>query len=136
MGGVVGSLQASPISSYKSNKQDNYVALTFPVAVSFRNSGLFNTASPTTGPVRNSVNAAIRSDEVYVYDNTIPGVNKSPVTYYFSNGAWRKFISGGSSVDAGDDIAFQPGSGVIIRRGIDASGPRSVNWSFSPSISP
>ena len=97
MGGVVGGLQVSPISSYNSNKQDNYVAITYPVAVSFRNSGLVNTTSPATGPVRNSVNAAIRSDEVYVYDNTIPGVNKSPVTYYFSNGAWRKFVTGGST---------------------------------------
>ncbi len=132
MGGVVTGPQATPVSSYASNKQDNFVALSYPVAVSLRNSGLVNTASPSVGVVRNSVNAAVRTDEVYVYDNTVAGINKSPLTYYYSNGAWHKFVTGGSAVDAGDDIVFQPGSGVIIRRGLDAGGPRSVNWSFAP----
>lgn len=132
MGGVVTGPQATPVNSYTANKQDNFVALSYPLAVSLRNAGLVNTVSPSSSVVRSSVNAAVRTDEVYVYDNTVPGINKSPVTYYYANGAWRKFVTGGSAVDAGDDIVFQPGSGVIIRRGLDNSGPRSVNWSFAP----
>jgi uncharacterized protein (TIGR02597 family) len=132
MGGVVTGPQATPVSSYATAKQDNYVAFSYPVAVSLRNSGLVNTTSPSTGVVRSSINAAVRTDEIYVYDNTVPGINKTPVTYYYANGAWRKFVTGGSTVDAGDDIVFQPGTGVVIRRGLDSSGPRSVYWSFVP----
>lgn len=132
MGGVVTGPQTTPVNSYAANKQDNFVAFSYPLPVSLLNSGLVNTATPSAGAVRSSVNAAVRTDEIYFYDNTVPGINKSPVAYYYSNGAWRKFVTGGSVVDVGNDIVFQPGSGIIIRRGVDASGPRSVNWTFAP----
>ncbi len=132
MGGVVTTPQTTPVNSYASNKQDNFIALSYPVPVSLNNSGLFTSAASSTNIVRSSANAALRIDEVYVYDNTVPGINKPSTTYYYLNGAWRKFVTGGSVVDSGNDIIFQPGSGVIIRRGLDASGPRSVNWTFTP----
>jgi len=132
MGGVVTTPQTSPVNAFATNKQDNFVALTYPVPVTFNQSGLFTSTVSTTNAVRSSANAALIVDEVFVYDNTVAGINKSPTTYYFSGGAWRKFVSGGSLVDSGNDIVFQPGSGVIIRRGVDSAGPRSVDWTFTP----
>jgi len=127
MGGVVTASQSTPISSYPSAKQDSFVALTYPVAVSLANSGLF-----ASGVVRASPNSLSRLDEVYVYDNNVVGINKSPsATYYYFNGAWRK-IGQSNSIDAGGDQVFKPGTGVIVRRGLDASGPRSVTWTYAP----
>jgi uncharacterized protein (TIGR02597 family) len=127
IGGVVTTSQSAPISSYPSAKQDNFVALTYPIAVSLANSGLF-----ASGVVRASPNSLSRLDEVYVYDNNVAGINKSPsATYYYFNSGWRK-IGQSNSIDASGDLVFKPGTGVIIRRGLDSSGPRSVNWIYSP----
>jgi uncharacterized protein (TIGR02597 family) len=130
MGTVPTKAQTSPIVSYSTNKQDNFIAITFPVPVALRDLGLATSNTLSTA-VRSSASVANRIDEVFVFDNTAPGTNKPPAaSYYFRAGAWRKF---GASVsqDFGSDL-LQPGSGVILRRGVDTAGPRSVNWVYTP----
>ena len=122
--------QATPVASYATGKQDNYIALSFPVPVALRDLGLATTDSTSTA-VRESASVANRIDEVFVFDNTATGTNKAPAaTYYFRGGAWRKFGSS-ISTDFGGDL-IPPGTGVLLRRGVDAAGPRSVTWTYTP----
>jgi uncharacterized protein (TIGR02597 family) len=122
--------QASPVTSLAASKQDNFVAVSFPVPVALRDLGLF-TSSSLSSAVRESASVGNRIDEIFVFDNAVAGINKAPsATYYYRAGAWRKF---GSLItqDFGGDL-LQPGSGVILRRGVDTAGPRSINWTYTP----
>jgi uncharacterized protein (TIGR02597 family) len=130
MGGVPGTPQVAPVNSYPGNQQDNFLALTFPVAVTLNNLGLVG-SNASTSPIRPSTSVFNLVDQILVFDNTVPGINKSAsATYFYLNNAWRKFGSP-LTTDFGGDV-LQPGSGLILRRGVDSSGPRSLDWQYTP----
>jgi len=61
-----------------------------------------------------------------VFDNAATSRNKSAIgSYYFSGGFWRKLGTPGT--DAGGDLVFQPGTGIIIRSGTASSGAIWLN---------
>jgi len=105
-------------------KQDNLIALPRPGPVSLSQSGLIE-----SGAFRPSISAGNRLDELFIFDNTTLGKNKSAAaTYYYLNGGWRKVGSG--NTDVGGDIVFQPGTGVILRSGAGASGVWTNNANY------
>ena len=73
-----------------------------------------------SGAFKASSSLASHADEIYVYDNSSLGKNKTiGAIYYYWSGAWRK--SGFGTIDFGDDLVFTAGSGVIIRAAPAAS---------------
>jgi len=123
-GSVLMSKWAVPLAKSPSTKQDNAAALPRPVPVTLTESALFESgafaASPTPGN---------RTDELLTFDNTITGINKSASsTYYYWNGAWRRV--GAGTADVGTDVAFAPGTGVIIRKN---TGSGTALWLKPPT---
>jgi uncharacterized protein (TIGR02597 family) len=93
------------------SRQDNILALPRPASPSLNASGLIESEA-----IRPSPSPLNRMDELFVFDNSIPGKNKAAsATYYYWNGAWRKV--GAGSADFGLAEIFTPGSGFIIRSG-------------------
>jgi uncharacterized protein (TIGR02597 family) len=130
MGGVMTGAQTAPVNSYPAAKQDNLLAAPYPVAVSLRNSRLIE-----SGAFRVSASALAQTDQLLVFDNTAAGINKgASAIYYYFNNAWRK-VGSSAATDFGDDQVFKPGSGVVIRKGADATGPKSSQWTFTPPAS-
>jgi len=123
LGGVITTPQSTPINSYQTTAQDNFVALSYPVDTTLNNLGLSSTFVPST--------AFSRQDQLLVFDNTTPAVNKSPsAVYYYLNGAWRQ-AGQNSSTDFGTDV-IKAGSGFIVRKAVNASGPGVADWVFTP----
>ncbi len=113
----------------QSLKQDNLLALPRPVAVSLLGAGLVDLIDPSSGPFRASPSPASKVDELMVFDNSAVSPNKSAsASYYYSGGFWRKL--GAPAVDAGGDLVFQPGTGIIIRSGTGSSG---AVWTNAPN---
>lgn len=97
--------------------QDNFIALTRPVDVTLNDLNLGGTAAfmSSTG-----TNTLTRRDQLFVFDNTATGFNKSSsATYFYHNGIWKK--SGDNDVDHGSDV-IPAGSGIRIRKYKTASG--------------
>lgn len=125
LGGVQMAPQATPLNSYPSGAQDNFVAITYPVPVSLNN---LNLVSSGVFSVSNS--PASRTDELLVFDNTTTGLNKSAAsTYYYWSGKWLKI--GNGATDVGATLVFQPGTGFVIRKAANAGGPATQMWSFT-----
>ncbi len=104
-----------PIRRLGSAGQDNLVAVSRPLAISLDNSGLLQ-----NGSFRDSPATTLLLDELLIFDNSVPGRNKAAGgTYYYWNGAWRKLGSAG--VDAGSDLVFTPGTGVVLRSSAGSS---------------
>jgi uncharacterized protein (TIGR02597 family) len=123
MGGVVTAAQSTPINFYAASAQDNFVALAYPVDTTLNNLGISSTFVPST--------AFSRKDQVLVFDNAAAAINKSPsAIYFFMNGAWRK-AGQSSSLDFGSDV-IKAGSGFIVRKAVNSSGPSTVDWVFTP----
>jgi uncharacterized protein (TIGR02597 family) len=114
---------AAPLFAIPSGKQDNYLALARPAAVTLDESGLIESGAFSPSP-----SAFIRTDELFVFDNTTTNKNKTAAaTYYYQGNAWRKF---GDLVGTWDDEpVFAPGTGFVIRK---AAGT-STNWINSPT---
>jgi uncharacterized protein (TIGR02597 family) len=128
-GAVLAGELRSFVRRNSSLRQDNYFALPRPLSVSLNGAGLVNLSDPSTGAFRESPDPFNRIDELLVFDNSLTGKNKSAAgTYYFRNGGWRKVGQG--SANKGADLVFQPGAGVIIRSGTNASG---AIWTNTPS---
>ena len=88
------------------------MAIPRALGVTLNDSGLIS-----SGAFKESIFAANRVDELLVFDNSNAARNKSAVaTYFYRNNIWRKV---GDGVDHGNDVLFQPGTGVIIRAGPD-----------------
>jgi uncharacterized protein (TIGR02597 family) len=103
-------------------KQDNVLALCRPMAVSLDDSGLVQ-----SGAFRESASPLVRTDELFVFDNTAV-LRGKPVaaTYYYWSGGWRKFGSGATNFSA--EPVLTPGSGFIVRSGAGSS----VAWENLP----
>lgn len=111
-----------PLTINSTNKQDNAIGLTRPIAVSLADSGLI--ASGAFVP-SSSLNA--HKDELLVFNNTTIGFNKSASAPYFyytnaSSVAWRQQ---GSTNDFSSSNIFLPGNGFIIRKAVAAG---SLSW--------
>jgi uncharacterized protein (TIGR02597 family) len=125
---VQGSLATSkwviPLGMSSSSKQDHPVSLPRAVGVSLRDSGLIESGAFRPSPFTYS-----RLDELLTFDNTAIGMNKSPIgTYYYWSSAWRKIGQG--ATDVGDTLVFEPGTGVIIRKGV---GTETAGWTNPPN---
>jgi len=85
-----------------------------PVPVSLDDLDLGESSAFASSP-----NVFIRNDELFVFDNSAPGINKAKsATYVFvddggSNVGWRKFPN--NTIDVGSDT-IAPGAGFIIRK--------------------
>jgi uncharacterized protein (TIGR02597 family) len=111
LGSVLPTKWRFQVTRTATSKQDNLVGLPRPAAVSLNASGLIE-----SGAFHPSATAGSRVDELLVFDNTAIAKNKSvAATYYYWSGAWRKVGLG--TADVGNDLAFLPGCGVIIRAG-------------------
>jgi hypothetical protein len=98
------------LAANPSTRQDNPVSLPRAVPLSLTQSGLFESgafnASPTPGN---------RTDELFIFDNTLTGIDRTATKiYYYGNGAWRRL--GAGTADVGGDLVFSPNVGVIIRK--------------------
>jgi uncharacterized protein (TIGR02597 family) len=123
LGSVLPTRWRFPIARQASSKQDNLLAVPRPGAVSLNASGLID-----SGAFKASSSLASHTDELYVYDNSTVGKNKTiAAIYYYWNGAWRK--SGFGTIDFGNDLVFTAGSGIIIRAAPAAS---ADVWSNPP----
>ena len=102
---------AATIMAQTSSQQDNYVGLQRPVPVSLNDSGLIESGAFSSSPLPGA-----RTDELLTFDNTVVARNKSSnASYYYWQGAWRQV--GGGNAEFGTSLIFQPGTGVIIRKG-------------------
>jgi len=115
---------ASQVRRGAVGKQDNVLAMPRPAGMTLNQSGLVS-----SGAFRASASPGNRLDELFVFDNTSALKNKSAsATYYYWNGAWRRV--GAGSTDVGNDAAFQPGNGVIVRAG---TGTSLATWVNAPN---
>ena len=120
-GNVVVKKFVTPLLTRVGGKQDNAVAVVRPVPTSLNESGLISSGafSPSTSPL-------VRSDELLVVDNTVPGINKAAsASYYYYNGAWRK-AGANATQDFGAAIVFSPSTAVQIRKAASATGASSI----------
>jgi uncharacterized protein (TIGR02597 family) len=128
---------ATPIGVLATNtKQDNFVA--YPVANSLTLSQMQLFES---GSFAGSASQGTHTDELYVFDNTTPGYNKSPIyIYYYYTGAgfggpgWRR-SGGGLSTIRNSDVVFNPGQGFIIRKAASTNITTYLN-TFIPPYTP
>lgn len=134
-GDVQMSAFATPIGNISANvAQDNYIA--FPVASSLT---LAQTKLYESGAFAGSSLHGTRVDQLFVFDNSpsATGINKSPTqTYYYytgTNPGWR-LVGGGLTTVRDNDVVFQPGQGIIIRRGARLTAGSSIA-SFVPPYS-
>ncbi|MGC3990638.1 MAG: TIGR02597 family protein [Chthoniobacteraceae bacterium] len=107
-GSVVTNQLMIPLSTQTAGRQDNAVAITRPVAVTLKESGLVSSGAftKTTG--------STPGDRLLVFNNKKAKLNKAPAKiYFYKNGAWRLF---GSSGNHNSDAIFTPGTGVLIRK--------------------
>lgn len=120
LGSVACSNWRIPLNTLASGKQDNVVALPRPASVSLLDSGLVS-----SGAFRASTSAYNRTDELYVYDNTVVAKNKSAsALYYYYIDHWRRY---NYTTNANDALVFTPGSGVVIRKGAFTENPIWLN---------
>ena len=104
-----------------SGQQDNAVALPRPADVTLNDLGLIS-----SGAFQVTLNPAPRSrlDALITYDNTLPGVDKTPsASYYYYNNGWRK-----AGEDPNTDFGTIPisyGSGFLIRKVSTTNGTTS-----------
>ena len=116
LGVVVDSSLALHLRASPTTPQDNFIGLTRPFSVSLDNSGLVSSGAFSASPLPGN-----RADELLQFDNSALTKNKSAAAvYYFWSGAWRQVGAGSSNV--GGVQAFAPGTGLIIRKGTNASG--------------
>jgi len=118
---VVGDVQvtaiAIPLVVRSDTKQDNIIGLSRPISVSLIGSNLIS-----SGAFRPSLSVGLRTDELLIFDNTFQAINKAASeTFFFYNGAWRKFGQD-LSIDAGGTEAFSTEKITIIRKGTGSQG--------------
>lgn len=106
------------------DKQDSFLGLARPIAVSLNDSGLVSSGAFASSPLPGT-----RTDELLTFDNSVVAKNKSSsAVYYYWSSAWRRV--GAGSTDVGSTQVFLPGSGVIIRKGTNNASPI---WTNAPT---
>ncbi|QYM77607.1 TIGR02597 family protein [Horticoccus luteus] len=111
--------------------QDNAVALPVPVTLTLDASALHESGAFAASPSR-----LVATDQLLVFDNTTPGINKSATAVYFyfaGNGTyaagWYRF---GDMAHPAGSITLKPGEGYVIRRHATAQ-PDVRLWTALPS---
>ena len=123
-GTVLTSKIAVPLAVSPTHRQDNFVALARPSAISLDDSGL-----AASGAFRTSPSPLNPTDELLVFDNSVPGKNKSAsAVYYLLESGW--FRVGGSSTPAGTHPVLAPSAAIIIRK---STAPLGVVWNHPSS---
>jgi uncharacterized protein (TIGR02597 family) len=126
LGAVLTKKETIPLLTSTSTQVDNFVSVTRPVDVSLDNLGLIS-----SGVFASSPNQFNRVDQLFVFDSTTASINKSAsATYFYSNGAWRKFGQSISTNFGTDTIPA--GAGFVIRKGITANGSAQF-WQNAPT---
>jgi uncharacterized protein (TIGR02597 family) len=122
---------ATPLSTLSPNtQQDIVLGVAVPSNVTLAQSNLTAVFTPST-----SFGAALRKDQLFVYNNAASGQNKAFTTiYYYYDGTggtagWR--LSGDTSDIQDNTTVFQPGNGYMIRKTATAL-PTTVIWTFVP----
>jgi len=127
---------ATPLSTRGNNtSQDIFIGFAIPSTTTLAGSNLVGSGafvgSPSTSP-------SLRNDQLLVFDNTTPTINRSAfATYYYYNGTnnggpgWRQ-VSGNVSVIHDSDPIFQPGNGFIIRKKATPT-PQPLIWTAVPT---
>ena len=127
VGSVVTKRLAMYLNSEASASQDNVIALLRPVPVTLNDSGLIASGAFVASP---SVFAI--KDTLIVFDDTVEKINKSAsAIYYYRAGAWRKSGEDANG-DFGNDVVFQPGSGVVLRKAANGVGSQTQTWLNDP----
>jgi uncharacterized protein (TIGR02597 family) len=125
VGRVISSAIVTTLQAQTGTSQDNFVGLQRPVAVSLNDSGLISSGAFSASPLPGS-----RTDELLTFDNSVVARNKSSsASYYYWSNAWRQV--GGGNADVGANQIFQPGTGVMIRKGTNSVSPvwtNSATW--------
>jgi uncharacterized protein (TIGR02597 family) len=125
LGGVLTKKQTIPLLTSTSHKTDNFVSVTRPIDVSLNNMGLI-----TSGAFASSPNAIALTDQLFVFNNAVAGINKSAAaTYFYSGGMWH--TTADTSGDHGNDL-IPAGSGIIIRKGTTGAGAPQF-WLNTPT---
>lgn len=114
-----------PLTFHGSGKQDNFIGLPRPVDVSLGDLGFDETT------FLNSASSLAIKDSLLVFDNSLPGRNKSAAATYYrlTNNQWRKF--GDASTDQSIISKIPAGSGFIIRKAASGAGGTSM-WQNTP----
>ena len=124
-GNVDLSANTTPLSTQVATKQDNPVTTGRPIPIALQDLDLVQTGA-FTASLNTLPNG--RRDEIYVYDNAVPGINKSPsAIYFYYNGHWKKAVSGFPDADT---ELINPSEGFLIRKYQSGSG-NSVSWTQS-----
>jgi uncharacterized protein (TIGR02597 family) len=122
---AVGRVITSPITITLQTQtgvlQDNCIGLQRPVPVSLNDSGLISSGAFSQSPTPGN-----RTDELLTFDNSVVARNKSSsASYYYWSNAWHQV--GDGTTDVGTNQIFQPGTGVIIRKGTNNVSPAWTN---------
>ena len=126
VGSVLMKKTTVPLVTRTNSQQDNFVSVIRPLDVKLNDLGLISSGAFAASP--SSFN---RVDQLFVFNNSAVGINKSAsATYYYFNGAWRKFGQA-ATIDAGNDV-IPAGSGFIIRKGATANGATAL-WHNAPT---
>ena len=127
-GSVLMKDETTPLFTRTAGRQDNFVSVTRPVDVALNDLGLI-----TSGAFAASSSAASRTDELLVFNNAAPGINKSAsATYYYLNNGWRKFGQN-PATDFGTDV-IPAGNGFVIRKATGTGA--TAFWQNSPTYNP
>jgi len=114
------------VEALASARQDNYLALAFPVDVTLLRTGLAGSVAFAT-----STSPLLHADELLVYDPTQTGINKSPsAVYYYYNGGWRK-TGAAVTTDFASSVTIPAGTGFIIRK---AAAGTTGPWNFDTNL--
>lgn len=94
------------------SKQDNFVSLNRPIPLTLTESGLASGFVESSGKL-----SFQRKDELLVFDNSTPAINRSASRVFFmTGGSWVEDTSGFPNAD---DFEIQPGSAMIIRKALN-----------------
>lgn len=115
-----------PLSLSNGTKQDNYVSIIRPVNVKLSDLNLTSdifTLSTGTGGLQ-------RRDELFIYNNSLAGINKSAARAFFKTATgWFESTAGNAPAD---NVEITAGSGFVVRKyqsGADAT----VFWVNNPT---
>jgi uncharacterized protein (TIGR02597 family) len=119
LGAVLMKKWSAPLMTSASQAYENAVTMLRPIDVPLNATGLSS--------------SLVTSDQLQVFDNTLPVLNKTPSATYFydtsagASGGWR--LTGDGVNDHGSDI-IAAGSAMIVRKALVAGGPTSF-WTNS-----
>jgi uncharacterized protein (TIGR02597 family) len=120
-GSIVSSRLRSALGVNPTSKRDNFLGLQRPTSFTLAGSGLIASGVFAASPTPSN-----RTDELYVYDNSVIRQNKSAsAVYFYWNNGWRKVGAGTALFD--NTVIFTPGTGFIIRKNTGSVAPFWLN---------